>query len=355
MTDSNPLQIGVVMDGVRAPAWAAWMLTAIRAHDDLELTLAVSSGRIRDGRRSVLFAAYEALDRRVFAHPPDALEPVDISNALDGVSRLQLPKVHAQASRDEQGREDPDPDEHSLDVLVCLGATITPREIPLVARHGIWSLHVGDPDRFRGEPALFWELYFAEAASMSVLEAVAGSPEERRVLYRSSTATDPVSLQRTRNAVYWKSARFVLRRLEDLATGRWNPKLEPPDHRPSRRRTPPSNADAIRHVTKLAGRVARRRLRRAAFRHQWFLGIRRRRPDTLPYEDPNPWKVIAPPADRYWADPFVLRGDGVTHIFFEQVRYADGKGELAVARLERTGELSTPEPVLRAAHQGTPS
>ena len=344
------LRIGVVLDGVRAPAWAAWVLRAIHAHDDLELALAVIADRTGDERPSILFAVYEALDRRVFSHPPDALEPVDISPALQGVSSLQLPAIPAQGDKDDQRHEDPHSDEHSLDVLVCLGTALAPGEIPLVPRQGVWSLHLGDPLRYRGEPALFWELFFAESASTSVLEAVAGSPKERRVLYRSWTATDPVSLQRTRNPVYWKSARFALRRLEDLAAGRWNPELEPAEHRPSLRRPPPSNADAVRHVARIAGRVARRRLRRTAFRRQWFLGLRQRRGDILPHEDPRPWHVVSPPGDRYWADPFVFESDGDTLIFIEQVRFADQKGELAVGRLERDGELSALEPILSAAH-----
>jgi hypothetical protein len=333
MTEAT-LRIGVALDGMRAPAWAAWLLREIRAHDDLDLTLALVSERGGDGRPSTLFAAYEALDRRVFSNPPDALESVDVSAALDGVA----------------GRRPPaDSSEHSLDVLVCLGTAVSSEGIPVMPRHGVWSLHVGDPQRYRGEPALFWELFFAEPASTSVLEAVAGDTRERRLLYRSWTATDPVSLQRTRSPAYWKSARFALRRLEDLAAGRWSPELEPPDERPIIRRSAPSNLDAIRHVAKLAGRVARRRMRRAAFRRQWFLGLRPRAADVLPNEDPRPWRVVSPPADRYWADPFVFESDGETLVFFEQLRFADQRGELVVARLEG-GELSAPEPVLRAPH-----
>jgi hypothetical protein len=226
---------------------------------------------------------------------------------------------------------------------------MSPVEVPLVPRYGVWSLHLGDPHRYRGEPAGFWELYFAEPVSTSVLEAVDGNAKERRVLYRSWTATDPVSLQRTRNPIYWKSARFVLRRLEDLAAGQWSPEIAPPEDRPSTYRGAPSNAEAARCAASLASRLTRRRLRRAAFRRQWFLGLRSRHPETLPYEDPTPWQVVSPPADRYWADPFVFQSDGVPHVFFEQVRYGGGKGELVVSRLER-GDLSPPEPILRADH-----
>ena len=82
------------------------------------------------------------------------------------------------------------------------------------------------------------------------------------------------------------------------------------------------------------------------FRRQWFLGLRQRRADILPHEDPRPWHVVSPPADKYWADPFVFESDGETLVFIEQVRFAD-QG-LAVGRLERGGELSALEPILRA-------
>jgi hypothetical protein len=343
------LRIGVALDGMRPPAWAAWLLSAIRAHDELDLTLAVLSDHVPGERPSTLFAAYEALDRRVFSRPPDALEPVDISPALQGIASLHLGAAPAQGYEDAPDAE-PGADQHTLDVLVCLGTALAPNEIPLVPRHGVWSLHLGDPDRYRGEPALFWELSFAEPASTSVLESVSRRPEERRVLYRSWTATDPVSLQRTRNPVYWKSARFVLRRLDDLAADRWSPELEPASNRPSPVRSPPSNAEAVRHAARIAWRVGRRRLRRAAFRRQWFLGIRQRQGDRLPHEDPRPWQVVSPPADRYWADPFVVEHDGDTLVFIEQVRYSDYRGELAVGRVERGGELSALQPILSAGH-----
>jgi hypothetical protein len=343
------LSVGVALDGKRAPAWAAWLLSAIRAHDDLDLTLAVLSDPAKEERRSILFAAYEALDRRVFSRSPDALEPIDVSPALEDVATLQLPAASGQPAQN-PAHASPAADERALDVLLRLGTGMAPQAIPVVARHGVWSLHLGDPIRYRDEPELFWELHFAEPASTSVLESAGRRPEERTELYRSCSATDPVSLQRTRNPVYWKSARFALRRLEDLAAGKWSPELEPTNDRPSLRRSPPSNVDTIRHLARVAGRVARRRLRRAAFRRQWSVGLRQRRGDGLPQEDQRPWRLVSPPADRYWADPFVFQSDGDTLVFVEQVRYADQKGELAVGRLERDGGLSALEPILSAGH-----
>ena len=338
------LQVGVVLDGMQVPAWAAWALSAIRAREGLDLSVAVISDRTKREPRAALLAGYEALDRRVFRDGHDALEPVDVSPGLDGLPTLRLSSLPTPTP--EGG---PATDRSPLDVLVCLGTPPPTGDLPFAVRHGIWYLHLGDPRRYGDEPALFWEVFFAEPASETALMAIDGDLDERKILHRSATPTDPVSLQRTRNAAYWKSARFVLRRLDDLAAGRWSPDEEPADrhgwHRP-----PPSNSDAIRHVARVAGRVTKRRFRRAAFRRQWFLGVRRRRAATLPHEDPSPWEVVSPPVDRQWADPFVFEQDGETLVFFEQLRYADGKGELAVARLEGEAELSDPEPILRASH-----
>ena len=329
------LRIGVVLDGMQAPAWAAFTLNAIRAEQRLELALAVISDRVETRRDPILFRLYQALDRRLFRDASDALAQVNVSAALEGVPRSRLADLAS--------------DGLPPDVLVCLGARPAPGDLPLSARHGIWYLHLGDPRRNGAESELFWEVFSAEPASETALEAADATEKGRRVLYRSATPTDPISLQRTRNAAYWQSARFVLRRLEDLAAGRWTPEAEPADRRPRQGRAP-SNRDAARHMARIAGRVTRRRLRSAAYRRQWFLGVRRRRGDILPHEDPRPWQVISPPSDRQWADPFVFERDGETLVFFEQLRHPGARGELAVARLERDAELSDPEPILSAPH-----
>jgi hypothetical protein len=91
-------------------------------------------------------------------------------------------------------------------------------------------------------------------------------------------------------------------------------------------------------------------LRNQTSREQWFLGFRQRRADRLPHEDPEPWTLALPPADRYWADPFVFEADGDTLVFYEEVRRAREKGELLVGRLAEGGRLVDSEPILPADH-----
>lgn len=304
-----PLRVGAMLDAAVAPAWVAWIVNAIRAADDLVLA-AADVGGAEPERPPRAYALYESLDRRLFCVEPDAFAPVDLSATLADVPR-----------RDRE-----------LDVLLALGRARPP---------GAWVHRHGD----RGGPPLFWELFRGDREFESVLEVVGGP-----VIYRSTSSTDPVSLQRNRNVAYWKGARFALRRLEDVANGRWRPHGAPARPPPAAAAAFPSSTQTLRHAATVTRRVARRKLRHAALQHQWFVGLRRRRADRLPHEDPAPWSVVLPPPDRSYTDPFVVEHGGETFLFLEVLVHARGRGELAVARVEPDGRLTGVEPILPLDH-----
>jgi hypothetical protein len=306
-----------MLDSPRVPAWVAWILSEIEARP--ELSLEVVGLRGEEPKPGGLFALYEALDRRLFAVEPDAFATVDVSSIV------------AARIGDITARE--------LDVVLWLasgGPDDATRSIP---RHGVWRYRHG-----AAGPPLFAELSSGAPVSESLLEVVGGE-----VIYRSVAATDVVSLHRNRVPVHWKSAQFAIRRLEDLASGRWQPDrgIASP---PAPVRAAPSGVETLAHVGRIVARATRRKLRTAAFQHQWFLGVRRRRADRLPHEDPSPWRAVLPPPDRSYADPFVVSHGEATFIFLELLEHATGRGTLAVGRLEPDGRMTEPAPILPMAH-----
>jgi hypothetical protein len=329
---SRALDVGVVLPGARIPAWVAWIVAEIRERDGMNVAVVAFEDTAPTPPAGRLFWLYERLDRRLFAPRPDALAETDVAGVVDGVPRVALGEAAELRSRD-------------LDVLLWLGRGAPRGDVAAAARYGVWTYrHGSDPSG----PPLFAELFRGDKVTESALEIVDG--ERRRAIYRSIAGTDPVSLQRNRNPAYWKSARFALRRLEDLAAGRWQPgqhEVEPEPEPPSL--GSPSNALALRHAATVAGRVARRKLGAGARQHQWFLGFRRRLGDRMPYEESAPWQLCYPPPDRSYADPFVVSEGSETLVFFEQIVHARGRGELAVGRLDG-GRLTDIEPILPAAH-----
>jgi len=299
-----------MLDTAAVPAWADWIVRAVRA--DPRLTLAAVIAADRAAGAGALFALYESLDRRLFPVQPDALAPVDVRAALADVPRVRAGDVDAVRRLD-------------LDVILHLGGARPDGPLLAIARHGVWGYRFGRDAP--AAPALFWDLADAHPYAETTLEVIGGAP-----IYRSTGSTDAVSLHRNRVPAYWKGARFAMRRLDDLASGRWPPEV-PAGAEPAVPRAAPTPAQTARHVGTVARRVARRKLHVAAVQHQWFLGLRRRDGERLPHEDAAPWQVVIPPADRSYADPFVTRHGEETYVFLEVLPHARGTGELAVGRV----------------------
>lgn len=321
------VRVGVMLDTAAVPAWADWIVRAVRA--DPRLELAVVIGADRAAGAGAAFVLYEALDRWLFPMQPDALARVDVRAALADVPRVSAGDVDAVRRLD-------------LDVILHLGGARPTAPLLETARHGVWGYRIGRDAPTA--PALFWELADACPHAETTLEVVGGAP-----IYRSTGSTDAVSLHRNRVPAYWKSARFAMRRLDDLARGRWPPEV-PPEGEPTAPRGAPTSVQTARHIGTVARRVVRRKLQLTRVQHQWFLGLRRRDGERLPHDDDAPWQVVMPPADRSYADPFVTRHGEDTYVFLEVLPHARGTGELAVGRLERDGTLTDLEPILPVVH-----
>ena len=313
----SALRVGVLLDGPRLAAWAAWVLREVVQHRDLTLAQVIVAPAPRSVRPR-LFALYERLDRRLFGREPDASRTLDCSATLEGVPR--------------QG---------PADVILRLGRAPPGDDVRDAAPHGVWALRWGRGDG----PPLLWELIVRAPVADCVLERLTGQGAVE--IARSRSRNDVISLERNRNVAYWMGARLMLRGLDDLAAGRLPPPRAPVA---VRRDITPGAAETTRHVAAVATRVVQRKLNDARRQHQWFVGVRRRTGDRLPHEDPRQWSAVLPPPDRSYADPFVLRDGADTYLFLEELLHLSGRGRLAVGRLDGDGELLGLEPILPCDH-----
>jgi len=65
------------------------------------------------------------------------------------------------------------------------------------------------------------------------------------------------------------------------------------------------------------------------------------------------WEALTPlipPADRYWADPFVMQRDGRLFLFVEEKIYAVGKGHIACLEIDARGSVVARHTALEAPH-----
>lgn len=85
---------------------------------------------------------------------------------------------------------------------------------------------------------------------------------------------------------------------------------------------------------------------RLLYKDRWFLAIRRRPASMGSYYDTTNYRIVRPPRDRFYADPFLLAWKGRSYVFFEDYRYDQGKGLISCLILDENGAPLATTPVL---------
>jgi hypothetical protein len=337
-SSARTLRVAVIIGAASAPRWFAQLLDRIDACSFADIVGFVrSAATLPQPRASFLYRLYSRLDARRFAVVADPTDEIDLADRLGRAPILELSR---DAVDELEGWD--------LDVMLTFGTHDIPGVIVDRARHGVWSCHYRDPDSYAGGPPLFWEIYDGAPVSGSVLHRIAPGSRSVEAIYRSFSATDPVSLHRGRASIYSKTAEFPLRKLRDLhrdgelALGR--------EHAAATRRPQirgaPSNRQMLAFGRRVGARLARQKLRKAVARQQWFIAYRRRGdrpPIAEPFEGAT---LLVPPPDRFYADPCVVDRDGMSYLFFEDFDFARQKGVVSCSRLMANGNVTRPEVVL---------
>ena len=312
------LRVGVFADARRQPRWVAEAFDRLARSDFAEIVVLVTGAA--SARAPLLWDLYRRLDGWAFG--ADGSEPVDLAAALG-------------ACAGDAAAE--------LDVAFAVGAV---DEAPLLeaARYGVWRFCFGN-ERAHAESLAGWRELTQGAplmgAGITVRLAGGGPP---RLAYQSWSRTYPLSLARNRVHLFGKSAELPWRALRELHRGgaAW---LE--QCRPVREGTleAPTNAEVLRAAAGIGARLARRGLQKALGVEQWSLAWRFGETG-LPSPALEGYARTVPPADRDWADPFVVEKHGRYFVFFEELPYAEGKGHIAMMEVRRDGTASAPVRVL---------
>jgi len=362
----RPLKIGLMIDSLIQPQWVYDVVAGIQRSGFAAISLLIENGdvdqpargflnRVVQNRKRLAYALYTRLDDWLFRREPDAFTNRSIAELLDGVPSIRVTPIKKKYSDYFAAADVEAIRQHDLDVALRLGFRILKGDSLQIARYGVWSYHHGDNLVNRGGPPGFWEVMRREAVTGSVLQVLTDELDNGRVIYRSFAPTDRRSVRRNLENFYRKSATFVLRKLRDLAQ-RGEAALDCDPHandfipycRPLYRE--PGNVEMIRLAAGLAGRYAADKLRETVIHDQWALACRLSGSLTTPDPGMHRYKLLLPPHDRFWADPFPVRHRGEHFIFVEELPYRRGKGHISVIALDEKGRVQRVENVLEREH-----
>jgi len=359
------LRIGIMVNSLAATRWVAKIVADIQESSFAQVVLVVRNSappatpkkswrqRLKTYWTHSLFERYRRWDRQRHRAELDAFEEVDLTEPLKNAPVLSVQPIQ-KGFVDRFAPEDiARIREANLDVLFRFGFRIIRGEILSCARYGVWSFHHADNREYRGAPPGFWEMYEGNPVTGSILQVLTESLDGGRVIYRSLSATDFGSLYLTLNPLYWKTSEFAIRRLRDLYRHGWGyiQSLElfneADNYKKGIYRTPPAPV-MLRFLARLAARKIHRRSLSLLFgeRTQWFIAYRTKIGTRTALTDRMGFTVVPCPRGRFYADPFLLKRDGKTCLFFEDFEFQENRAAISYFEIDSQGRLSTAKKVL---------
>ena len=354
-SSDNGLRFGVMCSGSTFPAWQAQALYDLIALKDVELALLIlqeGEGKERAvmtkigrrlRRRDVTWATYSRLAGRRSV----ATKPVDLSHVLGST-----PEIRCRVERRGRFSEYFDPADietirgYELDFILRFAFGVIRGGILQAARHGVWSFHHDDEESYRGGPPCFWEIYFKDPLTGSMLQRLTERLDGGVVLQKGHFRTVQHSYIRNRDAAYRGSSDWPARVCKDILNGESSYLQAPPSSSTATVRHNPR----ARHMVVFATRVARAfvsaQVRGILRSDQWNVGIVDAPIETFLSTEARPTIRWLPslPKVRYLADPFPAPRNGSLDIFVEDFNYRTAKGSyLGYPCLRGWGVHSSPK------------
>lgn len=337
------LRIALLLDSLTVPAWVFEAILQVTKVPNASLVLAVINESPKpSGKKSpFLYRTYRYLDRKLFLKQPDAFAKKNL-NSIPG---WKVPELRAKPIQKKYSDYFTSETLQQIklakpDIILRFGFRIIRGEILLLAPLGVWSYHHGDPQQYRGGPPCFWEVINQEETTSSALLQLSEKLDDGLVLYQSHAQTDPLSVQRNANKVFWTSSHFIARVLNEISVlgwEKWKRKIEdsqPPQKEEVPILTPPKSFEMIFAWFGLWTRNLARKISEGSKKPFWEITVSKRTGDEgldqfLDFK-PIQSSSKARAKGSFWADPFPFEFNGQTWVFYEDFDYSQKKGRIGL-------------------------
>lgn len=334
------LNVALLLEDMSVPAWTYKCIEKITEMPDISIKVIFLNPVPPQNNKNIFcklfrnrsFFVYKLLtscEKKIFGNKPDPFAIMSIEELCESVPRIQLHPRQTTVSDVYNDESVSDADQIQIDVCLNFCHRIQRGRILQIARFGVWSLHHGDAERYRGGPPGFWETVERSPVVGTTLQILSENLDGGSILARSWSAIDPTSLSRSHQRLFWKSSQLMPRALSRLLRDENSIKKNDaakfvysgPLYKP------PKNLRATSIFFVHSCRSILRRANHVFTTEQWQLlycdG------GGLPHEM-RLMKSLVPPSSYLWADPMVIDVDSKTFVFFEEMRMKTEHGHISV-------------------------
>lgn len=221
----------------------------------------------------------------------------------------------------------------NLDFILRFGFDIVRGEVLNAAKYGVWSFHHDDERIIRGGPPGFWEFMKKIPSNGVILQRLTNSLDKGIILKRIQFKTILHSYKAHLDQLYFGGEVLPLQVCKELID---NGVLEEsPSESDAPIVYPPTNLKMIQYYWKLMWRRVGFHLNDLFRQEDWNVGYCESSMENFinntDKESLNIQWFKKPRKNCYFADPFIIKTNKDTYIFFEWYSYPRGKADLAVA------------------------
>ena len=341
------IRIVLLLDSFTVSAWVYEAICQVFKEKNAEVVLAViNETPIPSGKKSpFLYRVYRYLDRKLFLTQPDAFAKKDLREIPTWkVPQLSLSPIQKKFSDYFKPEDLEKISKYQPDLILRFGFRILKGEILTAAKLGVWSFHHADPGYYRGGPPAFWEVMKSQASTSYVLLQLTEKLDQGPILYQSWMQTDPLSVQRNANRLFWASAQAPKRALQELirlGEDSWKERVaKSQSMSKSPLWKPPGNFHMLQLGFSLGIRSAVRKWNELNKPAHWQIGwINDSQTGSTISISPSKQKILEhPEPSRYFlADPFSIEVEEREYLFAEEYDRKKKKGRIVWVSLLDTG------------------
>ena len=341
------IRVGILLDGLEVQAWQELAIREIENSGiaKIEALIVNQTPKSSGSKSPSLYRVFRKIDRILFNEKLDAFQKKGVSQTKGhNIAQIKVSPVQKKFT-DSFPRESLEEIKNlSLDVLIRFGFRILKGEILTAAKLGVWSFHHGDPGYYRGGPPAFWEVMNKQAITSYVLMQLTEDLDQGPILYQSWIQTDPLSVQRNTNRLFWASAQApkrVLQEIHRIGIEAWKEKVSSPQpvHKAPLWKSP-GNFPMLQIGSSLMKRSIIRKWAEFSKKAHWQIGlVNDSKADSSFSLNPGKQKTLEHPnPKRYFlADPFSIRVEGKEYLFAEEFDKKKKKGRIVWISLLDTG------------------
>lgn len=351
--------------------WQLRILEKIIENKDYELVVLIKDGRLDESYEETryqkirtflkkknlvgkfLFYAHARFEEKFFYKRHNTVDKSKIKPIISEVPVIKLsPKrkgfLDLFSSEDAQKVK-----KYNLDVMLRFEFNIIRGDILKAAKYGIWSFHHGDNSINRGGPSCFWEIALKQPVVGVTLQQL--TPElDGGLVIDKAYYSKHWAYAKTNIMISENSVNLLLKNLKRLKQGQYNPSKSLVYY--NKLYVAPDFWTTIKYLAhfykNFFGRIRDRVLMvfgRRSYCWTLFIGKGNFMNKTL-----FRIKPAELPKDEFWADPFLLKHEDETYVFFENYSYKTKLGKISCGRLEGTKIIDVVEILNTGYHLSFP-